>query len=121
METDVDVMHEDVPTPQDMHAAETTSQDNLETDSEQAEHLSEWDSDSSFDFDEAKWLIHTPKFVQMHYNSEAFPYEIMSEGLQILYGYFFMKEKNAVGYIWEKNAILTKKKGCAWFCRVDNC
>ena len=97
---------------------DTTTEDPV-TDSETVEHLSEWDSDSSFEFDEEEWPIHTPKFVKVVYNGETFPYKIVSEGPQILYGYFFVKEKNAVGYIHEKNCYFDQEKGCCWFSGVD--
>ncbi len=108
METDGDITHEeDSAVPPEMQ--DMTTEDPV-TDSETVEHISEWDSDSSFEFDEEEWLICTPKFVKVVYNGETFPYKIVSEGPQILYGYFFVKEKNTVGYTCEKTAILTKKK-----------
>ena len=111
----LDDMNEEPPKDSTHHKpSEETDVDDVH----EADHLSEWDSDSTFDFNEEEWPIHTPKFVKMSYNCEEFPYKIVSEGQRILFGYFFVKEKQNRWFVREKNTHFNKEKRCYWISRT---
>ena len=73
------------------------------------DELKEWDSDSSFEFDNDDLpLTGMTEFVLAKYEGDSFPFQITESSDRVMYGFFFQPVTD--GWVREDAQMLVKKK-----------
>ena len=88
---------DDKPKPPPAAEKDDDETDNSKAETRNEERLSEWETDSLFEFDPDDMPVVWPRFIKAKYENQELPYEITNKADCILYGYFLMGN-NLVGF-----------------------